>query len=106
MSFSSEVKEELARQHSKARHCQVAELAAMIMQEGRISMNPPALSFDTENPMLIEKYEALMRRAFDIDISQGTDGQECKKIIEAIQGLYLEKTCCKRAFIRARLMFR
>ena len=49
MSFSSEVKEELARQHSKARHCQVAELAAMIMQEGRVSMNPPALSFETEN---------------------------------------------------------
>lgn len=104
MSFSSEVKEELARQHSKARHCQVAELAAMIMQEGRISMNPPALSFDTENVMLIEKYESLMKRAFDIDVSQDLDGEACKKIIEAIQSLYLEKTCCKRAFIRGAFM--
>ncbi|MBP3451579.1 MAG: DNA-binding protein WhiA, partial [Agathobacter sp.] len=28
----------------------------------------------------------------------------CKKIIEAIQALYLEKTCCKRAFIRGAFM--
>ena len=50
MSFSSDVKEELARQYSKHKHCQVAELSAMIMQEGRIGMNPMSLSFETENP--------------------------------------------------------
>ena len=100
MSFSSEVKEELARQHSKAKHCQIAELAAMIMQEGRISMSPLALSFDTDNPILIEKYAALMKRAFDIDVSKELESQDCKKVVEAIQGLYLDKTCCTRAFIR------
>ena len=104
MSFSSDVKEELARQYSKSRHCQIAELSAMIMQEGRISMDPLALSFETENPILIEKYAILMKRAFDIDISKVLDSQLCKKIIEAIQGLYLEKTCCKRAFIRGAFM--
>lgn len=104
MSFSSDVKEELARQYSKSRHCQIAELSAMIMQEGRISMDPLALSFETENPILIEKYAILMKRAFDIDISKALDSQLCKKIIEAIQGLYLEKTCCKRAFIRGAFM--
>ena len=62
MSFSSDIKAELARQQSKARHCQIAELAAMIMQEGRISMYPYSLSFETENPMLLEKYAIL--RAF------------------------------------------
>lgn len=100
MSFSSEVKEELARQHSKARHCQVAELAAMIMQEGRICVNPYALSFDSENPILNEKYALLLKRAFDIDMLTELESQDCKRIVEAIQGLYLEKTCCKRAFIR------
>lgn len=30
MSFSSEVKDELAKQISKSRHCQLAELAAII----------------------------------------------------------------------------
>ena len=101
MSFSSDVKEELARQYSKSRHCQIAELSAMIMQEGRISTDPLALSFDTENPVLIEKYAILMKRAFDINIEKVLDSQSCKKII---QGLYLEKTCCKRAFIRGAFM--
>ena len=104
MSFSSDVKEELARQHSKAKHCQIAELAAMIMQEGRIVMSPPSLFFESENPMLMEKYVALMKRAFDIDVSEEMDVASCLKIIEAIQGLYLEKTCCKRAFIRGAFM--
>ena len=104
MSFSSDVKEELARQYSKARHCQIAELSAMIMQEGRISINPPELSFDSENPILIEKYAMLMKRAFDVDVSKPLQSQECIKIVEAIQGLYLEKTCCKRAFIRGAFM--
>lgn len=104
MSFSSDVKAELARQHSKAKHCQIAELSAMIMQEGRISMNPLALSFETENPILLEKYATLMRCAFDIDVGKTLESQDCKKIVEAIQGLYLEKTCCKRAFIRGAFM--
>ena len=104
MSFSSDIKEELARQHSKAKHCQIAELSAMIMQEGRISLNPFSLSFETENPMLIEKYAILMRRAFDIDVSKPLKSQDCKRIVEAIQGLFLEKTCCKRAFIRGAYM--
>lgn len=104
MSFSSDIKEELARQHSKAKHCQIAELSAMIMQEGRISMNPFSLSFETENPILLEKYAILMRRAFDIDVSKPLESHDCKKIVEAIQGLYLEKTCCKRAFIRGAFM--
>ena len=92
MSFSSDVKEELARQHSKAQHCQIAELAAMIMQEG--------LAFETENPILLEKYALLMKRAFDVDVKEPINNEDCQRIIEAIQSLYLEKTCCKRAFIR------
>lgn len=104
MSFSSDVKVELARQYSKSRHCQVAELAAMIMQEGRISMNPMELSFESDNPMLMEKYAILMKRAFSIDVSVSLNGEDCKHIVEAIQGLYLEKMCCKRAFIRGAFM--
>ena len=36
MSFSSEVKEELAKQFSKSRHCQIAEIAAILELEGRV----------------------------------------------------------------------
>ena len=77
MSFSSDVKAELARQHSKSRHCQIAELSAMIMQEGRISMQPLSLSFETENPILLEKYATLMKRAFQIDVEQPLESQDC-----------------------------
>jgi DNA-binding protein WhiA len=104
MSFSSDVKAELAKQYSKSAHCQVAELAAMIMLEGQIRMNPAELHFDSENPMLVEKYAILMKRAFAIDISKPLSTEDCERIIEKIQGLFLEKTCCKRAFIRGAFM--
>lgn len=104
MSFSGDVKMELARQYSKHKHCQVAELAAMIMQEGRISTNPWSLTFETDNPKLMEKYAILMKGAFDIDITVPLNEMDCQRIVEAIQSLYLERTCCKRAFIRGAFM--
>ena len=104
MSFSSDVKAELARQYSKSVHCQIAELAAMIMLEGQICTNPANLLFNSENPMLLEKYAILMKRAFSIDISKPLSTEDCKRIIDKIQGLFLEKTCCKRAFIRGAFM--
>ncbi len=104
MSFSSDVKVELAKQYSKHKHCQVAELAAMIMQEGRVSMSPMELSFESDNPMLMDKYAILMKSAFSIDITSPMSCEDCKRIVEAIQGLYLEKMCCKRAFIRGAFM--
>ena len=36
MSFSGEVKDELAKQISKSRHCRIAELAAIMGFDGRI----------------------------------------------------------------------
>ena len=40
MSFSHKVKEELARVMTNARHCQLAELAAIIGMCGRIYTTP------------------------------------------------------------------
>lgn len=104
MSFSSDVKTELAKHCSKKKHCMIAELAAMIMFEGRISIEPLELTFGSENPTLLGKYAILMKRAFHIDISKPLTEEDCKKIIEAIQSLYLEKMCCRRAFIRGAFM--
>ena len=104
MSFSSDVKAELSKQYSKSVHCQIAELAGMIMLEGQIRLNPVELHFDSENPILLEKYAILMKRAFSIDISKPLCEEDCKRIVEKIQGLFLEKTCCKRAFIRGAFM--
>ena len=43
MSFSSDVKEELAKQVSKSRHCQLAELAGIIELSGRINEKTKAI---------------------------------------------------------------
>ncbi len=79
MSFSSEVKEELAKEMSARRHCQIAELAAIfalngnlvgeasINEEGEI-LAPENLSLQirTENVNLARKCFTLMKRIFQI----------------------------------------
>lgn len=61
MSFSSEVKTELAKHLGKSRHCQIAELAALIAFEGRI----PAA--ESENRLLMQKYQLLLAELFHIE---------------------------------------
>ena len=39
MSFSSRIKEELSRHMSPARHCQIAEIAAILSLCGRIQIS-------------------------------------------------------------------
>ena len=60
MSFSSDIKEELGRQYSKSRHCQMAELSGMIELDGRIDEQDGTMYFKTDNPVLLEKYAILM----------------------------------------------
>ena len=49
MSFSATVKEELAEHVGTARHCQLAELAAIIEFYGKVSQDGKHLLFETEN---------------------------------------------------------
>lgn len=68
MSFSSEVKEELSRQISRSRHCQIAEIAAILGFSGRIegSGKEQALVIHTENVTLARKYFSLVKKTFGI----------------------------------------
>ena len=110
MSFSSDIKEELGRQYSKSRHCQMAELSGMIELEGRIDEQDGTMFFKTDNPVLLEKYAILMRKVFDFDISKPISKEDTKKIMTTMKWnklegattneLILQKTCCRRAFIR------
>ncbi len=112
MSFSSDVKGELSKQFSKSRHCQIAELAAMISLNGRIDTKTFEIELITDNVLLLQKYALLMRQAFSVDISKPLLGKEAKRVLDAIKwkqgkgnhfkadGLLVQKTCCKRAFIR------
>lgn len=123
MSFSSDVKEELAKQYSKSRHCQIAELAAIVAMEGQIRLKPLALEFQSENPSLTAKYAILMRKIFDVDIAKELTPADSMRVLQTLKisddlqlfkhahdtvslrgirmnGLLVQQTCCRRAFIR------
>ena len=70
MSFSGEVKEELTKHISASRHCQIAELAAMIHFGGKYqeTEGKKTLSFHTENQSVIRKYFTLLQKTFNIGI--------------------------------------
>ena len=62
MSFSSEIKEELSRQIPGARHCQLAEIAAILGFCGRVTEEgdtPFGLRMHTENLAVARKYFTL-----------------------------------------------
>ena len=68
MSFSKNVKEELAKQISPARHCQIAEIAAIISLCGSISINEENQYFvkiNTENLTVARKYFMLIKETFN-----------------------------------------
>lgn len=70
MSFSSEVKEELSRQVSTSRHCQLAELAAIICFLGRLETDVDGevqLCLQTENETVIRKCFTLLEKTFNIN---------------------------------------
>lgn len=70
MSFSSEVKEELAEQISEARHCQLAELAAIVSQCGTIVFDEEgkiSLKVQSENVTVFRKCFTLLQKTFTID---------------------------------------
>lgn len=116
MSFSSEVKEELSRHLGKSRHCQVAELAALIAFDGKMSepeRDSDKIS-DFENEHLNETFHLLVRKIFGIEELQ--THEERKKTLETIKmwnqreqipavrdtvnGILIQQICCKRAYIR------
>ena len=69
MSFAGKVKEELLGQMGKARHCQLAELAAFFAVCGQIYMNEEGecqVKFVTENLTVAKKCYMLVTRVFHI----------------------------------------
>ena len=69
MSFSAEVKEELSRHIPSARHCQIAEITAIISMCGRILIGEDdrlSVVVQTENLAVARKYFTLIRKTFNI----------------------------------------
>lgn len=70
MSFSAKVKEELSRQLSSARHCRIAEIAAIISMCGRVLISEKdqyCIKISTENICVARKYFTLVRKTFNIE---------------------------------------
>ena len=74
MSFSGNVKEELAKNISSARHCCIAELAAFVGMCGTVVINRfdmCSIKIHTENLLVARKVFTLIEKTFNIktDIS-------------------------------------
>ena len=110
MSFSSEVKEELAKRVSPSRHCQIAELAAIMNfcgQYGRDENGRFTIGFQTENEAVIRKGFTLLKKTYNIDTDIALSEQEMQDFLtkignpeEPVSPLLIKNSCCRRAFLR------
>lgn len=68
MSFSGMVKEELSKQISPARHCRIAELAALLCACGKLegAFGEKKLKVQTENEAVVRKCFTLLQKTFNI----------------------------------------
>ena len=78
MSFSSKVKEELYRHVSTARHCQLAELAAILHFCGSIGSGKEGtfLQIRAENALVVRKSFTLLQKTFNISTETKVQREE------------------------------
>lgn len=110
MSFSAEVKEELAKHISPTRHCQMAELSAMLHYAGQYGLMEDGtltIGFQSENEAVLRKGFTLLKKAYNIDTVIGVKGQKKADLLAIMGDLsgpadtsLLKQACCRRAFIR------
>ncbi len=110
MSFSSEVKEELAKQVSPARHCRMAELAALMSfcgQYGRDEEGRYTIGFQTENEAVVRKCFTLLRKTFNIENGSMLSEEQMQDFYgkfgdpdKPVSPLLIKSSCCQRAFLR------
>ncbi len=70
MSFSGDVKEELSKQFNAARHCQIAEIAAIISMCGEVLISEEdrySVKIHTENVAVARKCFTILKKGFKID---------------------------------------
>lgn len=123
MSFSGEVKEELAGLGSGARHCQIAELAAILVYSGAIDTADPGrevIALASDSPYAAARCLALIGKIFGADdfnagqspgclYIDGRSGIPPQKILQTIKytagdmlvnPLVIKSMCCRRAYLR------
>lgn len=128
MSFSSKIKEELSQHMPDARHCRIAETAAIISMCASVA-EPYCLVMQTENFSVARKYFTLLKKTFNIEIELSIrqnkrqkkgrtytvcikHPEDARRVLAAVRicadaeggmttdGLITQQMCCKRAFLR------
>lgn len=114
MSFSGEIKKELADHQAKARHCNLAELSAIIHMSGEFSEDKDGictLKFHSENFQVARKCFTLMKKTFNIEADVSVRRNMAKRSdsffiyakgqeLLAVKHAVVQAMCCKRAYIR------
>lgn len=125
MSFSGEVKEELVKLENDARHCQIAELAAILIYSGAVRTDDSGvrrIELQSDTPFVAERCRLLFQKLQLTEIGTDSNAQNqnmlyidkddssvIKKILQTIkykQGdklvnpLMMKSLCCKRAYLR------
>lgn len=114
MSFSSKIKEELAEHFATARHCNLAELSAIVRLSGTFAASPNggcALRMHTENFGVARKCFTLLQKTFnignDIVVRRNMATGNCSYFLYAkgeellaVRNAMTQSVCCKRAYIR------
>ena len=114
MSFSGKVKEELLEHYAKARHCDIAELSAMVHMSGEFGTGRNGvccLKVHTENLGVARKCFTLLTKTFNIKtdtvVRRNTSRDNYSYYIYAkgnellaIRDTIVQAVCCKRAYIR------
>ena len=114
MSFSGTVKEELAAYISPARHCQLAELAALFHFGVRLTEDGCHLNLEMENDEIARKCFTLLKKTYNI-INVMREADE-EKVLQAlhlyddahhivpldtpVNALLVKNSCCARAYLR------
>lgn len=112
MSFSAEVKTELEKIIPSSRHCQLAELSAIVHFGCKIEATKEGgsgIEISTENDAAFRKYFTLLKKTFMI----GTDADKVLQAIKLFEGnkqirtvhdsvnpMLIKNSCCRRAFLR------
>jgi hypothetical protein len=107
MSFSSEVKTELAGHVAKSIHCRVAELSAIVSMCGEKLLREP------DDSIVMKKFALLIKCLYGIEeitdenfkrillaVKMWDEENDVPAVSDVVNTLLIQKTCCRRAYIR------
>lgn len=102
MSFSGEVKGELVKLENDARHCQIAELAAILIYSGAIRKDgagAQVIEIPADAPYVADRCRMLLER-LQLTEKNALQTIKCGEGDTLVNPLVIKSLCCKRACLR------